>query len=124
MKKNTSLCMHPLSVTMMIALLSILVISMSACGSTAISTPGTSTGSSSGGTNTVVATTPGLPRAGTGKLQSCGTINIREMPQGNTSNTQVAGNCFWRAYQKCQSALLVANFTGIDTITKRTFTVE
>ena len=106
-KKNTSPCRHTLSVTMMIALLSILAISMSACGSVGTSTPGTSTGSS-GSTNTTVATTPGLPRAGTSKSQNCGTINIKEIPQGNTSNTQVAGNCLWHAYQKCQSAVLVA----------------
>jgi hypothetical protein len=121
MKKNTSPCMHTLSVTMMIALLSLLAIFMSACGSPATSTPGTSTGSS-GGTNTPIATTPGLPKAGTGKVQNCGTIRV--LSQGNTSNTHVAGNCFWQAYQKCQSALLVANFTGVDTITKRTLTVE
>jgi hypothetical protein len=122
MNKNISLRMHTLSVAMMMALLIQLAISMSACGS-ATSTPSTNTGGS-GGTNTPVASTPGLPGAGTGKLQNCGTLNIRQMPQGNPSNTQIAGNCFWQAYQLCRSASLVANFTGIDTITKRTFTVE
>jgi hypothetical protein len=123
MNKNISLRMHTLSVAMMMALLIQLAISMSACGY-ATSTPSTNTGGS-GGTNTPVASTPGLPGAGNGKSQNCGTLHISQMPQWNPpSNTKIAGNCLWQAYQLCRSASLVVNFTGIDTIIKRTFTVE
>jgi hypothetical protein len=68
--------------------------------------------------------TPAAPAA-----QKCGTIGVRPGGNGTTNppggtKADVAGNCFWQAFQQCRAASLVVNFGGIDTITTHTFTLQ
>ncbi len=60
-------------------------------------------------------------------IQKCGVIGVR--PDGKAifnpaGEARDAGNCFWRAYQRCHAASLVVSFGGIDTITTHTFGVR
>ncbi len=75
-------------------------------------------------------------------VQKCGAINVMRsvntnlptafktspgLPPVSTTGSvkaDVAGNCFWQAFQQCHAASLVVNFGGVDTITTHTFTLQ
>jgi len=75
-------------------------------------------------------------------VQKCGAINVMRSVSPNvptafktgpgsplvsingTVKADVAGNCFWQAFQQCHAASLVVNFGGVDTITTHTFTLQ
>ena len=59
------------------------------------------------------------------RLQQCGSVqtNPRGVPV-NGLGTKQAEDCFWQAYQLCQTASLSFVTTGVDTIVKRTFTIK
>ncbi|HEY5005803.1 MAG TPA: hypothetical protein VII61_21765 [Ktedonobacteraceae bacterium] len=77
------------------------------------------------GTSTVGATSSTPTVA---PIQKCGNIGVmRTMVTTNTpGNIQanVAGNCFWQAFQQCHAASLTVNFGGVDTVTTHTFTLQ
>lgn len=80
----------------------ILSLGLAAC------TPGSSTGAGQ---------TPTAP-------QQCGSVQITEGLQKVSSNATQAENCFWQAYQQCQTATLMVTMMGIDAGTTRTFALS
>jgi hypothetical protein len=79
------------------------------------------------GSSSVGATSP-TPTSTPASLQKCGAISVlRTTSNGNTPSTvnaNVAGNCFWQAFQQCRAASLTVNFGGVDTMTTHTFTLQ
>ncbi|MBV9617151.1 MAG: hypothetical protein JO031_16995 [Ktedonobacteraceae bacterium] len=79
------------------------------------------------GSSEVGATTP-TSKPTAAAMQKCGTIGVmrtravENIPGSVKAN--VAGNCFWQAFQQCQTASLVVNFGGVDTVTTHTFTLQ
>jgi len=59
------------------------------------------------------------------QVQDCGKVDT--FPTGlpaDASKAQQNENCFWQAFQKCQSAKLTFTKRGIDAGTTHTFTIE
>ncbi|TMC21186.1 MAG: hypothetical protein E6J34_10425 [Chloroflexi bacterium] len=59
--------------------------------------------------------------------QACGAISQSQNPvaqQVNPDQAQKSLDCFWNAFQKCQIASLTYSLTGVDTITKHTFSTK
>ncbi len=75
-----------------------------------------------------VGATPPTPTSAPASLQKCGAISVlRTTTNDNTPSTvnaNVAGNCFWQAFQQCRAASLTVNFGGVDTMTTHTFTLQ
>ncbi|GCE10796.1 hypothetical protein [Tengunoibacter tsumagoiensis] len=68
-----------------------------------------------------ITTTAGITIVG----QNCGKVSVR--PNGSLDAQQAPGdvsNCFWKAFQSCQSATMMFVVGGIDTLTTRAFTVQ
>lgn len=79
------------------------------------------------GTSTVGAA-PSTPAPTVATVQKCGTIGVmRTRAIANTPgnvNANVAGSCFWQAFQQCKAASLTVNFGSVDTVTTHTFTLQ
>jgi hypothetical protein len=60
--------------------------------------------------------------------KKCGAISVTlTRAIANTPaniNANVAGNCFWQAFQQCHAASLTVNFGGVDTVTTHNFTLQ
>lgn len=59
--------------------------------------------------------------------QACGAISQSQnslAPQLNPDQVQKSLDCFWSAFQKCQPATMTYSLTGVDTITKHTFSTK
>jgi hypothetical protein len=88
-----------------LALLSLVILVVAACGST----------ESSQGSG--LTPTPA-------QLQKCGEVSTS--PRGSLLDPAVAqatADCLWRAYQQCQPAMMVFTATSLDTGVVRTFTI-
>jgi hypothetical protein len=60
-------------------------------------------------------------------VQACGAISQAQSaiaPQLNPDQAQKSLDCFWNAFQKCLPATLTYNLTGVDTMTKHTFSTK
>lgn len=138
MRMRTPLFRHGAYVSIIASLLGFFVLAMSGCGNArggstssnpssvnaATQTAAPSATSSSTATEkapTALAT-PTTP-ASTATL-NCGTIRVSATPISTDAKTRDAKECFWRAYQQCQAAILTVNFTGLDTITRRILTLS
>ncbi len=87
----------------------------------------TGCGTGGGATGSATPTSSSSTTPTTTAAQKCGTIGVRpggsDTVSGGTK-ADVAGNCFWQAFQQCHAASLTVNFSGVDTITTHTFTVQ
>ncbi|MBA2392437.1 MAG: hypothetical protein H0V70_06790 [Ktedonobacteraceae bacterium] len=73
-----------------------------------------------------VGATPATPTVA--PVQKCGSIGVMraQSTTGTSGSAQsnVAGSCFWQAFQQCRSASLTVNFGSVDTVTTHTFTLK
>ena len=104
MKSRKALAFPSLLGTLLaIALFSILVVG---CGSSALGAA------------------PSPPKPTSVTVQNCGAIGVMRTRPVGAVKANVAGNCFWQAFQQCRAASLTVNFSGIDTVTTHTFTLQ
>ncbi|WP_201393793.1 hypothetical protein [Ktedonobacter sp. SOSP1-85] len=122
-------------VSIIASLLGLFILAMSGCGSASGGSTSGNPSSTSAVTQTVAPSasvtsasktptalaTPTTP--GTTAILNCGAIKISALPISGDAKSRDAEECFWHAYQQCQAAILIVNFTGIDTLTRHTVTL-
>ncbi len=82
-------------------------------------------GNNSGGAPTGNSGTPGTT-ATVPRTQNCGSVHSMQdaIIQADKTKASTIENCFWQAYQHCQSASMVYTQGGIDTLTVHTFSLK
>ncbi|WP_201391328.1 hypothetical protein [Ktedonobacter sp. SOSP1-52] len=126
---------HGVRVSIIASLLGLFILAMSGCGSASGGSTSGNPSSANAVTQTVAPsasatsasktptalTTPTTP--GTTAILNCGAIKVSALPISGDAKSRDAEECFWHAYQQCQAAILIVNFTGIDTLTRHTVTL-